>query len=65
MANMSYCRFENTSKDLADCAQHMGDELENDYEINARRHLLDLCKEILEDVGCIVDTSKSEETFDV
>jgi len=28
MANMSYCRFENTVKDLRDCADHIDNQLE-------------------------------------
>ena len=41
MANMSYCRFENTIKDLQDCvyameeAETMEDLDMNDYEKNA------------------------------
>lgn len=52
MANMSYCRFENTARDLRDCvnAIHNGetDEL-NEYELEGLTDILELCKEIVED----------------
>ena len=51
MANMSYCRFENTSKDLKDCynAIRNGEtyEMEN-YEIEGLRDILELSKQICE-----------------
>ena len=52
MGNMSYCRFENTARDLQDCVNAINrgeiDEL-NDYEVEGLRDILELCKEILED----------------
>ena len=56
MANMSYCRFTNTLADLKDCEEHMGDSdkmLEEDggmaeEEIQARKDMIELCKEIAE-----------------
>ena len=52
MGNMSYCRFENTARDLQDCVNAINrgevDEL-NDYEIEGLRDILELCKEILDD----------------
>lgn len=49
---MSYCRFENTARDLQDCVNAINrgeiDEL-NDYEVEGLRDILELCKEILED----------------
>ncbi len=49
---MSYCRFENTARDLRDCvnAIHNGetDEL-NEYELEGLTDILELCKEIVED----------------
>ena len=51
MSNMSYCRFENTSKDLGDCL----DAIENneihdlgDCEYEGIRDILDYCEAILE-----------------
>ena len=48
MANMSYCRFENTLDDLEDCYEHMDVELLNDSEIDARKHLIKLCIDIVD-----------------
>tara|TARA_R110000787_G_scaffold204451_1_gene314950 strand:- start:1431 stop:1637 length:207 start_codon:yes stop_codon:yes gene_type:complete len=51
MPNQSYCRFENTSKDLLDClsAINNGDaeDLSN-YEISGLKNLLSYAKEISE-----------------
>ena len=51
MGNMSYCRFENTSKDLGDCLDAIeNDQLSglSDYECSGIRDLLDYCEAILE-----------------
>ena len=50
MANMSYCRFQNTYPDLFDCNDHLWDEVSKE-EHRARAYLIKLCKEIAEDVG--------------
>lgn len=42
MANMGYCRFENTLRDLRECYDHLDDEL-SDREIKYRRRLIELC----------------------
>lgn len=55
MSNMSYVRFENTARDLRDCAEHIDDELDGD-ESRARLWLIETCKEILDNVGIEVDT---------
>lgn len=47
MANMSYCRFENTFSDLEDCKENLFKKLsrsENGY----RERLIELCQEIIE-----------------
>ena len=49
MANMSYCRFQNTYLDLLDCANNLGDKDLSDSEKMARKNLLELCKEMIED----------------
>ena len=56
MSNMSYCRFENTAKDLRDCKEHILDteDLGID-EARARHDLIALCQDILEEVGCEVN----------
>ena len=49
MANMSYCRFENTTKDMQDCinAIEEGDTRNlSRYEASALREFLDLANEI-------------------
>ena len=49
MANMSYCRFENTTKDMQDClyAIEEGDTRDlSRYEASALREFLDLANEI-------------------
>lgn len=50
MPNMSYCRFENTTKDMRDCINAIEDqetdELSN-YEVRALSSFLDLAREII------------------
>jgi hypothetical protein len=48
MANMSYCRFENTYHDLLDCLSVMNNQL-SDREKGYRDRLVDICKEIIEE----------------
>ena len=51
MSNMSYCRFENTSRDLGDCLDAIENEEHkdlSDYEVRGLRDLLDYCEAILE-----------------
>lgn len=50
MSNMSYCRFENTLRDLEDCYRHM-DRPESDDEKTAKKDLIKLCKQIAEEYG--------------
>ena len=49
MGNMSYCRFENTARDLRDCVQAIEngeiDDLDS-YEKNGLEDLLDYCEAI-------------------
>ena len=48
---MSYCRFENTSKDLQDCVQAIenGEHIDLDrYEKEGLQNILYLCESILE-----------------
>ena len=51
MPNMSYCRFENTSKDMYDCLEALdngeAEDLSN-YEIAGLKNLLDYAKQIVE-----------------
>lgn len=45
MSNMSYVRFQNTLKDLADCqdALDANDDVEGDEEENARNEIVEMC----------------------
>ena len=52
MANMSYCRFENTQRDLIDCKDALwetGIEDLSDSEKRYAEHLIKLCREIADD----------------
>lgn len=46
MANMSYCRFQNTSRDLHDCYENLDAELSED-EREARNRLVRTCAKVL------------------
>jgi len=50
MANMSYCRFENTLADLKDCYHHIHAEVSAEEE-RARAALIRLCTRIAEEHG--------------
>tara|TARA_B100000424_G_scaffold269976_1_gene268173 strand:- start:867 stop:1052 length:186 start_codon:yes stop_codon:yes gene_type:complete len=51
MANMSYCRFENTANDLEDCvAALVRGETENlsSYELNGLTRILEMAEDIMQ-----------------
>ena len=52
MGNMSYCRFENTARDLADCLQAINNgeifDLSSDYEVHGLRKILTMAEDIVE-----------------
>ncbi len=52
MANLSYCRFQNTARDLSDCVEaidnHEIDENVSDSELEGLRCLLILASEVLD-----------------
>ena len=56
MGNMSYCRFQNTLKDLRDCKDAL-EEMTNEgktlssSELDAAQELVDLCQEIVNLIG--------------
>jgi hypothetical protein len=63
MGNMSYCRFENTARDLADCvsAINRGDIHElNNYELDGLKDILDLAEKIIEDKEYIQEIINNE-----
>jgi hypothetical protein len=59
MSNMSYCRFENTARDLADCvsAVNRGEINElNEYEVQGLINIISLCNDMLENEDYIHET---------
>ena len=51
MGNMSYCRFENTARDLVDCvdAINRGNIHDlNNYELDGLKDILDLAEQIVD-----------------
>ncbi len=58
MANMSYCRFENTYNDLVDCHEALINSDLDDLSPSEKRYatyLIELCKRISEDFSEIED----------
>jgi len=55
MANMNYCRFENTYLDLEDCYEHMEKEELSKSETKYRLLLIELCKTIIDNFGDELD----------
>lgn len=49
MANMGYCRFQNTLQDLRDCQEHMDDGDLSEEEKRARLRMIKMCAQIAED----------------
>ena len=57
MANMSYCRFENTLSDLQDCFDNIEYEAENERDERARKKMIlflleqvDVIEELVEEL---------------
>ena len=48
MANMGYCRFENTYRDLIDCYYNINSSL-SDNEHEYRQRLIGMCQNIIEE----------------
>ncbi len=46
MANMGYCRFQNTKSDLQDCYDHMSDNDLSDEEERAKKQIIAICRDI-------------------
>jgi hypothetical protein len=55
MANMSYCRFQNTLGDLRDCYENMDDEDLSAEEKRAQEALIQMCTDIAADFGDLED----------
>jgi len=61
MGNMSYCRFENTVRDLQDCYDNFDlNESASEHEQRARKRMIKLCVEIAIDYGCEIDIEVEE-----
>ena len=60
--NMSYIRFENTLKDLEDCANHLFDDLDSHSEQRARARLIELCRDIVAEMEDYEDVEEVKET---
>lgn len=60
MANMSYCRFENTYRDLQDCYDNINNQL-SDREHAYRERLVKLCEMMLEDYNPACQEEEEEE----
>jgi len=64
---MSYCRFENTARDLRDCVQAIENGEHTDdlssYERNGLEELLGLCEEMFHMKEEIEDALKEEESY--
>ena len=50
MANMSYCRFENTYHDLIDCFNNIWEEAENERDERYRKNMIRFLKERLDEI---------------
>lgn len=62
MANMSYCRFENTLSDLRDCYRSIDDTDLSEREARFRKNLIELCQLIGEvaDPELVMDYEEEE-----
>jgi hypothetical protein len=60
MANMSYCRFENTASDLLDCEEHLMDAELSQSEQDARNDLIETCQRILDEWAKYIDSDTDE-----
>ena len=50
MANMSYCRFENTYHDLVDCFNNIYEEAENMRDEKYRKYMIEFLKERIDEI---------------
>ena len=62
MANMSYCRFENTVADVLDCIDNWN-RVESDSEKECRKELVNLAKQIVEDYGDDVEETDEDDEW--
>lgn len=57
---MSYCRFENTYRDLLDCYYNVNGKLSSS-EAQYRKQLVELCKDMLSEYDPTMDEFEEEE----
>lgn len=62
MANMSYCRFENTVPDFVDCTEHIEDAL-TEREDRYRRTLINGCADVFDMLGVSYDRDALEDAM--
>jgi hypothetical protein len=60
MGNMSYCRFENTYKDLYECYNNM-ENVNSESEKRYRQHLIQLCQNIVDEYSDLEDEEDDDE----
>ena len=63
MANMSYCRFQNTLSDFRDCARNFFEDELSVEEHNARRKLLLEMIELFVELDVSIDSDEIDSTF--
>lgn len=62
MANMSYCRFENTSRDLIDCVDVMMEAYDlqdldlSNNELMSLKYMRTFCEKFLEEANRLLNT---------
>ena len=60
MPNMSYCRFENTMRDLRDCLDHIHKPCDNTYDESSRQEMIEMFNEIAQDFnGDVVEYARN------
>ena len=63
MANMSYCRFENTFRDLQDCVDNMYN-ISSEREKLYRSRMFDLCQQFIEEYDDVKFVDDEDEDDD-
>lgn len=60
MSNMSYCRFENTARDFADCVANMDADSLSESEARAREDLIQMAVEMALNYGAEIGREVEE-----
>ena len=67
MANMSYCRFQNTYRDLSDCVNALDQGSPSDLsnaELRAARDMMQLCEQLLSFYDEILDEAEDRKNME-